>query len=132
MGEVSRRAVLGAGAGTLGLLAMGVGEPAAGAVTKKSAPALVRADYAALVGRVFTADHAGHSYRLRLTHIHDLAPTTARQRPHCFSLVFAPVGHARLRDGIYTLRRKRAATHKLFLSSLGSNRQMQAIVNRST
>ncbi|MCW2765669.1 MAG: hypothetical protein JWO11_1628, partial [Nocardioides sp.] len=83
------------------------------------------------VGRVFTARHGGHSVRVRLTDIRDLAPTTARQRPHCFILIFEPVGVARLQDAIYVISRNGVPTHRLFLSSFGSGDSLQAIVNRS-
>jgi hypothetical protein len=145
MGDVSRRAVLGAGASALGLAALGVGLPDAEATTRstprtkaraataKATPmsAPVRADYAHVVGRVFTATRGGHSYRVKLTHLQDIAPATPKQRPHCFALIFAPVGKARLHDGIYVLRRAGVRTHKLFISSVGTERGMQAIINRS-
>jgi hypothetical protein len=135
MGDVSRRMFLGAGAGTLGLIALGINESVAGATGTGSTSAMsapLRADYAPWVGRVFTAARAGHTYRLTLTRIDDLSPTTAKLRSHCFAMVFTPVGKARLDDGIYTLRRTKAVTHKLFLSSLGTNGGMQAIINRSS
>jgi hypothetical protein len=135
MGDVSRRTFLGAGAGTLGLLALGINESVAGAAatsTTSSMSAPLRADYAPWVGRVFSATHAGHTYRVTLTRIDDLSPTTAKQRPHCFAMAFTPVGKARLADGIYTLHRSKVVTHKLFLSSLGTNGGMQAIINRSS
>jgi hypothetical protein len=132
MGDVSRRTFLGAGAGTVGLIALGIGESAAEAAPSTSSTSgPLRADYEHLVGRVFTARHAGHTHRLRLTRIHALPPTTEKRRSHCFALVFTPVGKARIDDGIYTLRRRRAVAHKLFLSSLGSNGCLQAIINRS-
>jgi hypothetical protein len=144
MGDVSRRAVLGASISTLGLVAFGIGAPGAEAAAKSStkplargaakpAPASepVRADYAHLIGRVFTVTRDGHAYRIKLTHLHNLPATTAKQHPHCFALIFAPVGKARLKDGVYLVRRSGTRTHKLFLSSVGSHGGMQAIVNRS-
>jgi hypothetical protein len=135
MGDVSRRTFLGAGAGTLGLIALGINESVAGATGTASTSTMsapLRADYAPWVGRVFSATHAGHTFRVTLTRIDDLSPTTTKQRSHCFAMVFALVGKARLDDGIYTLRRSKAVTHKLFLSSLGSDGSMQAIINRSS
>ncbi|MCW2755727.1 MAG: hypothetical protein JWQ32_3138 [Marmoricola sp.] len=104
---------------------LGLAEPA-GAST-----ALARSDYRRAVGKVFTARHGRHSYRLRLKHIHDLAHTTAGQRQHSFNLVFAPVGSGHVPDGIYVLRSTHARVHTLFLSSIGSQRAMQALVNRT-
>jgi hypothetical protein len=139
MGDVSRRTFLGAGAGTFGLIALGINESVAGATATPSVTSMtsdmsapLRADYAPSVGRVFTARHAGHTHRVTLSRIHDLSPTSAKQRSHCFAMVFVPVGRTRLEDGIYTLRRSKAVTHKLFLSSLGSTGSMQAIINRSS
>ena len=139
MGDVSRRTFLGAGAGTIGLIALGINESVADATTKAPATATtsamsapLRADYAPWVGRVFSATRAGHTYRVTLTRIDDLSPTTAQQRSRCFAMVLTPVGRAHLADGIYTLRRSKAVTHKLFLSSLGTNGSMQAIINRSS
>jgi hypothetical protein len=65
-----------------------------------------------------------------LTHIHDLSPTTAEQRAHSFILIFAPVGGERLPDAIYRVRRRGVRTHRLFLSSVGTDRGLQAVVNR--
>lgn len=127
--DVPRRTVLTAGMGAACLMALGIditaAEPA-GATTL-----LVRSDYRRAVGRVFTAKHGRHSYRLRLEHISDLAHTTAAQRRHSFNLVFAPVGSAHVPDGIYVLRSTHVPVHSLFLSSIGSHRAMQALVNRT-
>lgn len=146
MGDVSRRAVLGAGVGTVGLVALGAAAPAAEAAvgTKgktgttdsaaaKASPmsAPLRSDYAASVGRVFTATRDGHTHRVTLTHVQDLVHTTTKQRPHCFGLMFAPVGKAKLHDGMYVLKRKGVPTHKLFISAVGTEGDMQAIINRS-
>jgi hypothetical protein len=144
MGDVSRRAVLGAGVGTLGLVAFGIAAPAANAAATtrarpvplapdKASPmsAPLRSDYAHSVGRVFTATRDGHVFRIKLSRIEDLVATTAKQRPHCFALIFAPTSKARLHDGIYVLRRPGLHTHKLFVSSVGAKGVMQAIINRS-
>ncbi|MCW2855303.1 MAG: hypothetical protein JWR52_918 [Marmoricola sp.] len=104
---------------------VGLAEPA-GAST-----ALARSDYRRAVGKVFTARHGRHSYRLRLEHIHDLAHTTAAQRQHSFNLVFVPIGSAHVPDGVYVLRSSHVRVHPLFLSGIGSHRAMQALVNRT-
>jgi hypothetical protein len=146
MGDVSRRAVLGAGVGTVGLVALSAAGPDAVAAAKdqarigttdasaaKASPmsAPLRSDYAEAVGRVFTATRDGRTYRVKLTHLQDLVHTTAKQRPHCFGLMFAPVGKARLHDGMYVLKRAGVRTHKLFISAVGTEGEMQAIINRS-
>jgi hypothetical protein len=144
MGDVSRRAMLGGSVATLGLVAFGMAAPDAEASAKggprsaakpasKPVPGSspLRADYTHAVGRVFTVTRDGHTYRVKLTHIHDLSPTTAKLRPHCFAMIFAPVGKVRLKDGIYVLRRSGVRTHRLFLSAVGTKGGLQAIVNRS-
>ena len=129
MGDVSRRTALGAGAGVAGLLALGLGQTDAdAAVASTTVPH--RNHYKRSLGRVFTATYAGRTYRLRLHRIHDLTPTTAKQRAHSFTLVFTPVGAAHLPDAIYVLRSHAVAAHHLFLSAIGTDRGMQAVVNR--
>jgi hypothetical protein len=130
MGDVSRRAVLVTGAGIAGLAALGFNEvDAAGATTAPNSTP-VRSNYTKAVGKVFTAVHAGRVHRLRLTHVRDLSPTSAAQRPHCFNLIFAPTGKARLSDAIYVLDRPGVHPHALFLSGMGTDGAMQAVVNR--
>jgi hypothetical protein len=129
MGDVTRRVVLGAGAGIAGLVALGSGEGAAEAAPiATSAP--LRRHYKKSVGRIFTATHAGRTVRLRLTHIRDLSPTKAKQRQHSFTLVFTPVGKAHVPDAIYVMRTHGLQPHRLFVSSMGPNRGLQAVVNR--
>jgi len=128
MHEPSRRTVLGAGLGLLGLVVVGVDEPTAEAATA-SAPA--RRHYAPAVGKVFTTHHAGRTYRLRLTAIQNLQHASSAHREQCFSLLFEPVGRAALHDGIYRLRRAGRPTHSLFLVRIGTRRTLQAIVNRA-
>jgi hypothetical protein len=45
-------------------------------------------------------------------------------------LIFAPVGRTAHADGIYFLRRRGVRTHRLFLSGFGTDRGMQAVINR--
>ena len=134
MEPLSRRALLGATAGTAGVVAVAVavaGVPADAAVSRRRGSAPLRSDYRHCVGRVFTATHGGRRVRLRLTAVRDLEPSSARQRERCFLLVFAPVGQAGHPDAIYALRRRGVRTHRLFLSSLGTDNALQAVVNRS-
>jgi hypothetical protein len=130
MGDVSRRAVLLTGAGLAGVAALGLDEADAVGATTAPNSTPVRSNYTKAVGKVFTAVHAGRTHRIRLTHVRDLAPTSAAQRPHCFNLIFAPTGKARLHDAIYVLDRPGVHTHTLFLSGIGTDGAMQAVVNR--
>ena len=84
------------------------------------------------VGRVFTATRDGHTYRVKLTHIQDLVPTTAKQRPHCFGadVRAGRQGTAAGRD-VRVEAQAGCATHKLFISAVGTEGDMQAIINRS-
>jgi len=128
MHEPSRRAVLGAGLGLLGLVIVGVDESAADAATV-SAP--VRADYASAVHNVFTARYGGRTHRLTLTAVQNLPHTSAADRRHCFSLLFTPTGRTVLPDGIYRLTRAGVPTQSLFLARIGTGRTLQAVVNRA-
>ena len=129
MPHVSRRAILGAGFASVGLGmagAMGATAPAADAAPVVR---LSRSHYAKSQGRTFTATHGKHVYHLKLLHIHDVAGTTAKQRDRCFNLVFGATG--RMPDGIYTLARAGVLTQTLFLSRIGTDPTMQALVNQS-
>jgi hypothetical protein len=123
---------MGAGAGVLGVVALGSElTPAEAAVP---AGALVRSHYSRSVGGVFTAVGPAGNYRLRLVRIRELEPVIAAQREDRFNLIFRPVGRAQVPDGIYSLRRPGVATHALFVSSTGpaAPQYLQALVNRST
>ena len=138
MTDVSRRAVLGAGLGVLGLLGLRTGAgaaeatahrpPAASAV--RSGPHVIdgpeRAHFASSVGRSFAADLDGRRARLKLAHIRDVAGAVDDNLS--FNLIFT--AHRPLVDGIYTVRRRGVATHALFLSRVGPSTAMQAVVNR--
>jgi hypothetical protein len=128
MDDVSRRAVLSAGVGAAGVVVLGLDATPASAVAKALPQ---RSHYRHAVGHVLTAAHGKRTYKLRLTHIHNVVGAHAAQRQHCFILVFTVVGSAHLPDAIYTLRRSGVATHRLFLSGVGQKRAMQAVVNRS-
>jgi hypothetical protein len=130
MPDVSRRVVLTAGAGLAGLVVLGFDETDAAAATGAANSKPLRSNYTKAVGKVFTAVHAGRTHRLRLTHVRDLAAASAAHRPHCFNLIFTPVSKARLHDAIYVLAGPDVRTHKLFLSAIGTDGVMQAIVNR--
>lgn len=128
MHEPSRRAVLGAGLGSLALVIVGIDETAADAATG-SGP--VRRDYASSVGKVFTVHRDGHTNRLTLTAVHNLPHTSKADRQYCFSLLFKPAGRATPHDGIYTVQRAGVPTHSLFLGRIGTGHTLQAVVNRA-
>ena len=128
MHEPSRRAVLGAGLGVLGLMVIGVDQSAADAATV-SAP--LRDDYAPAVHKVFIARHGGRTHRVTLTAVQNLPHTSAAHRRYCFSLLFMPTGRAVLPDGIYRLERAGVPTHSIFLARVGTGRTLQAVVNRA-
>lgn len=128
MQQPSRRTVLGAGLGLLGLVVVGVDESNAEAATA-AAPA--RHQYTPALGKVFTTHHAGRTDRLRLTAIQNLPHASPAHREQCFSLLFEPLGRAVLHDGSYPLRRPGQPTHSLFLVRIGTGRTLQAIVNRA-
>jgi hypothetical protein len=125
--DISRRAVLGAGVGTLALAAMGL--PASAGAASTSPPR--RAHYAKSIGRSFTATFNERSHTVKLAHIRDVAGTTSSSRDRCFNLIFTVEGTSDLPEGIYTVRRLGVPTQALFLSSLGDPRTVQALVNRS-
>ena len=129
MPEISRRTVLGAGLGLLGLVVVGVDEAGADAATV--ARPLERRHFAGSLHKVFTTRHGGRTHRLRLTGIHNLPHARAAHRQVCFSLLFTPVGGAVLPDGIYHLKRAGRPADALFLVRIGTGTTLQAIVNRA-
>jgi hypothetical protein len=130
MGDVSRRAVLGAGMAVAGVAALGFGETSAEAATV-SHVVPIRSHYAKSLGKTFTATAHGRTYHLKLAHIRDLSHATAKQAQRSFVLVFAPANGAHLPDGTYALHSAKVGAHYLFLSAIGTARGMQAVVNRT-
>lgn len=128
MHETSRRTILGAGLGFVGLAVVGV-NPTTADAAPAAAPA--RHHYGHAVHKLFTVRHAGRRYRLRLTAVQSLQHATAAHRQQCFSLLFTPAGGAVLPDGIYRLVRRGVPTHSLFLARVGTGRTLQAVVNRA-
>lgn len=127
--QPTRRTVLGAGLGALGLVIVGTGAPVAEAAT---APApLRRRDFTPSLRRVFVARRSGHTHRLRLTAIQNLRHSSAAHHDRCFSLLFTPTGRAVLPDGIYRLKAAGRPAQSLFLVRVGTGRTMQAIINRA-
>jgi hypothetical protein len=124
----TRRTVLGAGLGAIGLAVVGIRPSAADAATA-SGP--VRVNYAASVGKAFTVRYAGAIHSLTLTALQDLPNARITDRPYCFSLLFTPSGSSVLPDGIYALQRTGVPTYSLFLGRVGTGRTLQAVVNRA-
>lgn len=127
MNEPSRRTVLGAGIGLVGLAIVGVDARTADAATS-TAP--MRSQYTPSVGRVFTVRHGGRAHRVTLTAVQNLPHTRPADRQYCFSLLLIPAGRTDLPDGIYTLERSGVPAHSLFLSRIGTGRALQAVINR--
>lgn len=136
MSHLTRRTALGSGAGMLALAATQLAPALAEAKTPHRRPALLgepalhRNQYLPHVGKVFHAEHDGHVHRLRLVAAehHDVS---SELRNDCFTLVFKPVGHGRLEDAIYILRRPGVPTRALLLTSLGTAGRLQAVINRA-
>lgn len=128
MREPSRRTVLGAGLGLLGLAIVGVDGSVAEAATT-TAP--VRGDYTSAIRKEFTVQHGGRTRRLTLTAVQNLPHARAAHGRYCFSLLFTPVGRTALPDGIYRLKRPGLPAHSLFLARVGTGRTLQAVVNRA-
>jgi hypothetical protein len=127
MHEVSRRAVIGAGMVGGAVVGAVLADPTAAFAAPGSQP--LRSHYATSVGKVFSVEHRGVRTRARLTRVHDLSGATADQRRYRFLLVFAPTGTKSLDDAIYTVRRRGVPSHQIFLSSIGPERDVQAVVD---
>lgn len=128
MPHPTRRTVLGAGLGVLGLAIVGVDAPAAEAAAPSG---LRRRDFTSSLRKTFVTHHGGRTHRLRLTAIQNLPHASAAHHDQCFSLLFTPAGRAVLPDGIYRLKRAGHPARSLFLVRVGTGRTMQAIVNRA-
>jgi hypothetical protein len=88
-----------------------------------------RSDYVSSIGEIFEATDRRGTVRLRLTHADDVTAPGATKRSQTYALIFEPVEHDRPADGIYALRRRGVPTHDLFVSAVGPDTAMQAIVN---
>jgi hypothetical protein len=132
--EPSRRALLGAGAGLIGLLLVGAGTESAEATTTTTSTTLPqRSHYAKSVKQVFTATSGTRSYRLTLTGIKNVSGVRTADAQLGFNLIFTAA--TAMPEGIYSLRRSGVPTHTLFLSPVGARAgrgaTMQALVNRT-
>jgi hypothetical protein len=136
---VSRRAVLTAGLGAVGLGALALAAPSTIAFAETSvddahgASGLpVRSHFVSSIGKAFTATTATGTFVLTLTGIHDLVPSTVADDENRFNLVFT-TEHLGFTEGIVTLRRTGVPTSTLFVSSIGhvtATQSLQALVNR--
>ncbi|REK73002.1 hypothetical protein DX116_05270 [Aeromicrobium endophyticum] len=109
----------------LGAAALGFDTVLGGAAT--AAPS--RSDYASSIGEIFEASDRRGTVRLRLTHADDMTAPGASKRSQTYALIFEPVEGDRPDDGIYALRRRGVPTHDLFVSAVGPDKTLQAIVN---
>lgn len=129
MAQLSRRRVVEAGVAAVGgLIAAGAAAPDAFGARRRLPQ---RAAFERSRGRTFTATSGGHRYRLRLREVQDLPAAKARQRQLCFNLVFAPAGGRAPSEGIYRLRRPGFRPTELFISPVGADGRLQALVNRA-
>ena len=116
------------GVGVLGVAAVGFGDSAV--VGRAAAAVPSRSTYAGAIGEVFDATANGHTTRLRLTSALQVDPPPGR-RTESFVLMFEPADGARPTDSLYAMRGGSVPVHDLFVSSVGSDGAMQAIVNRA-
>jgi hypothetical protein len=128
MADVSRRAVVRGGIGVLGIAAVGFGDSA---FIGRAAAVPSRSVYASAIGEVFEATADGRTSRLRLTSATAAPTATTGPRSESFTLTFEPVRGDRPDDGIYALRGASVPLHDLFVSSMGPDSTMQAVVNRT-
>jgi hypothetical protein len=136
---ISRRAVLTAGLGVIGLGAIALAAPSTIAFAEISvddangASGLpVRSHFASSIGKPFTATTESGTFTMTLKAVHDLVPSTVADDENRFNLIFTS-GHLGFSDGIVTLRRTGVPTSTLFVSSIGqvtATQSLQAIVNR--
>jgi hypothetical protein len=127
MTELSRRAVLGAGATAITVIGTGLHVATAEAATAS----LIRSTFVPLVGTSLRLARGGVTYRATLAGVFDLvgAPAGASTQ---FGLALT-TKDARVTDGIYTVSSTRLAPVELFVSPSGqvsSPRRLSAIVNR--
>lgn len=125
MTQATRRSVIRGGVVVLGAAALGFDTVLGGAAT--AAPS--RSDYRSSIGEIFEASDRRGTVRLRLTHADDMTSSRATKRSETYALIFEPVDGDRPDDGIYALRRRGVPTHDLFVSAVGPDTAMQAIVN---
>jgi hypothetical protein len=132
MADVSRRAVLGAGASIVGALIVGAGadvSPASAATAPTSPTALTRSLYSGQIGKAFTAVLGKQSRQLTLNRILNVDGATSSQANTSFNLIFT--SKSRPPEGIYTISRTGVPAQKFFLGHLGDGVSVQALVNRT-
>ena len=139
---ISRRTVVIAGIGVAGVggatLSLGLAghdsnrrtsTPTARA-TVPAAPIPLRSHYAALVGKVVTLRGTQGVVRARLTDISDLPGAVAGDRETSFSLALTTLGSRRPPDEVVVVRGPKLPSHQLFVSALGPDRGLQAVIDR--
>lgn len=143
MPELNRRAVIGAGLGVVGAVALGslsANAATTGATVSRALPTvatpapLKRSRFTPAIGQSFTAKSATATYTLSLAEILDLPHLAAGYAETCFSLVFSVLEGANPPDDVYRLSNATAGDSTLFASRIGArsdSRQLQAIINQS-
>lgn len=144
MREISRRAVMALGAGTVGSIAIATlsAPPALGAPAPlgTTVPAFtpspaagppVRSHFIGHIGETFLATTDAGSTPLILADVLDLTHAAANDENR-FSLVFTAPAGAERTAAIYTITHPAAPAASLYLSPIGDPelRELQALVNR--
>ncbi|MCU1589912.1 MAG: hypothetical protein JWP11_1168 [Frankiales bacterium] len=94
---------------------------------------LLRSHFAAGVGTAVLVRQFAHAHRLRLVAIVDVQNATVAERQ--FNLLFAPLGGAKVAEGIYEVSGARIPNSTLFLSPVGrrgKDQRLQALINSPT
>lgn len=129
--EVSRRALVGAGAAATGVVLLDDSVASARARADRDAPGgPVRSHYAAAVGQVFSLVGPRGAVRARLRRVGDVPAAAGADRELCFTLVFSPLASRPVGDAIWSVRRRSMPSHDLFLSALGREGDVQAVIDR--
>lgn len=125
--NLTRRAFLSASSVAV---AATLGDVAAAPALASAGSGLRRSRFAPLVGRTFVASSGTRRVRLRLAHVRDVLGAP-RGSDTSFTLQFR--SRRALPDGIYTVSHRRAGTHALFLSGVGTgaHRYHEAVVNQA-
>jgi hypothetical protein len=122
---VTRRSVIRGGIAVVSVTALGF-DTVVGAGSASATPR--HSDFSGAVGQVFEATADGRTVRLRLTAADEITPPGSAKQAQSFVLIFEPLRDQRPDDAIYALRSKGVPTYDLFLSAVGPDSAMQAVV----
>ena len=132
MPELSRRTVVASGLGSAGLMLLAPSPAGGHTLLLQDGPGgPLRSHFADGIGAVFTLVGSRDRARVRLSSIDDVAAAGAGNEL-CFTLTFTPLQGRRVPDGIWSVRHRGSASHDLFLSAVGRDGAVQAVVDRRT